>query len=474
MLASFIGVVTLTFLLAFLLSRIIFQRILRKQQNSLCLGDKFLFSVAFFHPYCNAGGGGERVLWAAIKAIQQKYPDILCVVYTGDVTFSPQQILDRAKERFNISIAQPVQFKFLHYRKWVEAENFPIFTLLGQSLGSVVLGLEALSKFVPDIYIDSMGYAFTLPIFKYLGGCRTGAYVHYPTISVDMLNRVSSRKPAENNKQTISQSAVLTRSKLIYYHIFAWLYGLVGKCADMVSVNSSWTKGHIEELWNARGKVNLIFPPCNVEEFMDIPIEKEVEMSKENWRILSIAQFRPEKDYPLQMKGFALFQKKCKNPQENFLVLIGGCRSKEDEERVQTLRKLAEELQIEKQVIFKLNIPFSELKEEMAKATVGIHSMWNEHFGIGIVESMAAGLLMLAHNSGGPKLDIVVEHDGESTGFLAHDEESYAQGLEEIKNMEIDRIIAIKCNARRSTTKFSDKEFETRFLSALEIILVSE
>jgi alpha-1,2-mannosyltransferase len=29
--------------------------------------------VGFFHPYCNAGGGGERVLWAAIQAIQKRY-----------------------------------------------------------------------------------------------------------------------------------------------------------------------------------------------------------------------------------------------------------------------------------------------------------------------------------------------------------------------------------------------------------------
>lgn len=28
--------------------------------------------VGFFHPYCNLGGGGERVLWAAINAIQTK------------------------------------------------------------------------------------------------------------------------------------------------------------------------------------------------------------------------------------------------------------------------------------------------------------------------------------------------------------------------------------------------------------------
>lgn len=29
-------------------------------------------TVAFFHPYCNAGGGGERVLWCAIRALQHR------------------------------------------------------------------------------------------------------------------------------------------------------------------------------------------------------------------------------------------------------------------------------------------------------------------------------------------------------------------------------------------------------------------
>lgn len=29
-------------------------------------------TIAFFHPYCNAGGGGERVLWRAVEAFQEK------------------------------------------------------------------------------------------------------------------------------------------------------------------------------------------------------------------------------------------------------------------------------------------------------------------------------------------------------------------------------------------------------------------
>jgi alpha-1,2-mannosyltransferase len=33
--------------------------------------------------------------------------------------------------------------------------------------------------------------------------------------------------------------------------------------------------------------------------------------------------------------------------------------------------------------------------------------MWNEHFGIGVVEMLAAGLVTVAHDSAGPKMDIV-------------------------------------------------------------------
>ena len=29
-------------------------------------------TIGFFHPYCNAGGGGERVLWTAIRALQTR------------------------------------------------------------------------------------------------------------------------------------------------------------------------------------------------------------------------------------------------------------------------------------------------------------------------------------------------------------------------------------------------------------------
>ena len=47
----------------------------------------------------------------------------------------------------------------------------------------------------------------------------------------------------------------------------------------------------------------------------------------------------------------------------------------------------------------------------------------------GVVECMAAGLIMVAHRSGGPRMDIVMESEGSRNGFLAADEAEYAQAI---------------------------------------------
>ena len=47
---------------------------------------------------------------------------------------------------------------------------------------------------------------------------------------------------------------------------------------------------------------------------------------------------------------------------------------------------------------------FPALLEEFARATVGIHTMNQEHFGIGIVEMMAAGQRRGARAGGGAKM----------------------------------------------------------------------
>lgn len=47
----------------------------------------------------NAGGGGERVLWVAIRAVQSRYPKARIIVYTGDHEVNKEQILERVQVR---------------------------------------------------------------------------------------------------------------------------------------------------------------------------------------------------------------------------------------------------------------------------------------------------------------------------------------------------------------------------------------
>lgn len=420
--------------------------------------------VGFFHPYCNAGGGGERVLWCAIRALQNKYGNIKCVVYTGDVDATPEEILNQVQTRFSITLVHEVRFVYLTQRKWVEMATYPYFTILGQSIGSMLLGLEALLKLAPDIYIDTMGYAFTIPIFKYIGGCKVGCYVHYPTVNTDMLQRVVERRVSHTNASAVSNNRLLSSVKVVYYQLFAMLYGFAGRCSDAIMVNSSWTRQHILQLWRQQAITFLIYPPCNVTEFRDIPLYDDGR--KTTISIVSIGQFRPEKDHRLQIQAFRLL---LDNVSESIrsrlrLELIGGCRNEEDEKRVQELQLFCKELNIQENVYFYLNISFADMKHRLESATIGLHTMWNEHFGIGVVECMAAGLVTLAHDSGGPKMDIVTEYEGRPTGFLASDAHGFADAMEKIIVMNPEKRLEIRQNARNSTSRFSEFIFETNFL----------
>lgn len=84
---------------------------------------------------------------------------------------------------------------------------------------------------------------------------------------------------------------------------------------------------------------------------------------------------------------------------------------------------------------------------------------------------MAAGTIILAHNSGGPKLDIVVPHEGQITGFLAESEEGYAETMAHILSLSAEKRLQIRRTARASVSRFSDQEFEVAFLSSVENLL---
>ncbi len=343
-------------------------------------------------------------------------------VYHGDAV-DDAEIVRKVQERFGITLSHPVQFVRLSRRQWVESAQYPVLTLLGQALGSIVLALDMLLcdgvNSTPRFVFDSMGYGFAYPVFAAVGGCTVLSYTHYPMISSDMLNRVLERRPQHNNNDTVAASATLSRAKWLYYRAFAWAYGRVGRWSQLSIVNSRWTANHIRSIWGV--EVHVVYPAVDTRSFDGFALDSRDDI------VISVAQFRPEKDHALQLRAMAAlrvlwrerFGKAATPPR---LVMIGSVRNAGDAEIVARLKELAASLSLTegREFEFALNLPFAALKGYLARARVGLHTMWNEHFGIGVVELMAAGVVTIAHNSGGPRMDIVVPCEGaDRVGFLA-------------------------------------------------------
>ena len=99
------------------------------------------------------------------------------------------------------------------------------------------------------------------------------------------------------------------------------------------------------------------------------------------------------------------------------LVLVGSVRDDDDKKKVYALRLLAHDLKIEECTQFACDAPWPDVLNWLRKSWVGVNGMWNEHFGIGVVEYQAAGLICVVNDSGGPKADIVVDYDGGPSGM---------------------------------------------------------
>ncbi|OJD13265.1 hypothetical protein AJ78_06260 [Emergomyces pasteurianus Ep9510] len=438
--------------------------------------------IGFFHPFCNAGGGGERVLWAAVRATQKRWPKAICAIYTGDNDLDKPTMLERIENRFNIRLYPPrVIFLYLSTRKYVLSSLYPRFTLLGQSIGSLVLGYDAFTLLIPDIFVDTMGYSFVLALCHFLfPSIPTGAYVHYPTISTDMLDSLDDTSGAKGLNAGAG-TGWQGYAKRRYWQAFAKLYGWVGGTIDVVMCNSSWTSAHINSLWlpsrrNRREfqEPTVVFPPVAVSELETIEIDLAHERESREPTILYIAQFRPEKNHALILRAFARFLNELKNAhifplkQHPQLILIGSVRhSSPDETHIYNLRLLAHELKIRDNTTFLCDASWPTILAHLRRASIGVNAMWNEHFGIGVVEYQAAGLISVVHDSGGPRQDIVVDLGEGGTGFRATTEMEFAAAFETAFALPEEERVAMRLRARESSKRFTDEMFAERWVGEM-------
>ncbi|CAD7938296.1 unnamed protein product [Amoebophrya sp. A25] len=447
-------------------------------------------AVAFFHPQCSGMGGGERVLWCAVIQIL-KWSDV--VIYTtSDNCKRKAEILAKVEKGFGLALKKPEQeygnekasshrartldFVAVHSFWITEDPNiFPVFTLLLQNLVSIVVAIEACLRCPCDVFVESCGLSFSLPVARLFSGANfVTAYVHYPTMSYDMISRVSNNVQMYNNQRWIAKSRILTQVKLFYYHTFLYIYGLCGMCSHHVWCNSSWTRERIRRIfWGLRTEeVELLAPPTDLQSLVG-PEDKYLlqgaakakgsslyglerspfsvgsateSLAKRKNRVISLAQFRVEKDHALQVDAFAEALRQGLLPADSELEMLGSTRGPADEALVkrleeQILRIDAEvqadnrgggqattNIKLSSRIRICRNLPFDEVVARLRTSKVALHTMRDEHFGITLVEFVAARLLCVCHNSGGPKSDILCTTDLQK-GLLAVSVQEFASAM---------------------------------------------
>lgn len=86
--------------------------------------------------------------------------------------------------------------------------------------------------------------------------------------------------------------------------------------------------------------------------------------------------------------------------------------------------------------------------------------MHNEHFGISVVEAMAASTIILSNDSGGPRMDIVKDYEKHCVGYLSITREEYAKTILRIVEEGRTKRDIIRKFARLSLNRFGEAAFE--------------
>ncbi len=177
--------------------------------------------------------------------------------------------------------------------------------------------------------------------------------------------------------------------RLYYRPASAFYRNRVRRVGTLLSV-SDFTRGFVKKNWGRDS--STLYPPCPVEDYSEFGGVQR----RENL-VITIGRLDPE-------KRLHLFVDLARIVPKTRFVAIGSLLDKTST-YYERLRRGAPG-----NVSFVLS-PLRKVKDVLGRAMAYVHCAENEHFGITIVEAMAAGCVPIVHDSGGPR-EIVTEDVG--------------------------------------------------------------
>ena len=366
-------------------------------ENALGNASAAVKKILVVHPYLDVVGGAEEVLLKILEALTECSQSISLI---GELPFG--SIFD------DLPISSVKQIPY-GSKAVFKPRRFQAYQRLWYHLNLMYKLRRETGKV--DLEINTRD-----PMYFIGAGKKRVAYVHFPQ------NLVCMQRDGFKYRWFW---------KMFYWPNTFQLKRQIKK-TDFLMCNSLYTKNAIMAYWGRTAEV--VYPPVDIEDFHSL--QKE-------FLVVSVGRFSPEKNYELIVQ----VAKQMSNVK---FVIIG--------------RKPSDDLYYDK--IFKLKPDNLDLQTDvtraalsvlLGKAKIYLHSMVDEHFGISVVEAMAAGCIPVVHNSGGPK-EIC-----EQIGFLYNNVEECVKAIEAaLQSTTEPNVIADRAKI------FSTDNFKRNFVSSLE------
>ena len=167
----------------------------------------------------------------------------------------------------------------------------------------------------------------------------------------------------------------------------------------IILTNSNFSKKAIKK-YSGKDSV-VIYPPVDIQKFTMVTNNNK----KRKNIVISCGRYSIEKNYEFILKVADKIRGKVK------FIIIGTISGWSSKKYYEKLNKIKKERHLENVELLK-DVPLKNLLELYGKAKIYMHAMKYEHFGISIVEGMAAGLVPIVHRSGGPWEDILKAKQG--------------------------------------------------------------
>ena len=313
-------------------------------------------------------GGAELVAIATVEALREMGFKIDFVTIT-----KPQAIA--VKKRFNINLEVENIKSILppnaNYTKSIYSQ------LLLQLLTiPLVLSIKA------DVIINTQA---DLPLPYFRRKTPTISYVHFPYIP--------KLQSTEDYPSRYQRSPV--------WKLYYALYNIIGSLIRTLSIltlkrsivitNSEFSKKTIKCMVPESHPI-IVRPPVDTSVFADVLRSPH----REN-KVLVIGRIAPEKQLEKAIEVCRLLDADIK------MSIIGSFD--QSSRAFNYLRKMEEMIKqygLEDRVKILVNQDKDELKRQMMTAKVYLHTKYDEHFGISIVEAISAGLIPIVPAYGGP------------------------------------------------------------------------